>query len=469
MARRAEICSETGRMVGRPPIGEAPVARLVQEIMTTRTRVAGIFALALALELVFVLAFVGTNRFPQLNSKQMGDSGVDIAVNLLAGRGYMQYFEDLRYELWRPPTFPLLLVALFAVVGKSYLAMRVMLATFGALTAVATFYLGRRLWGERVGTYAGVAVAVNPGTIFSSGLTGPENLIAFLLVVSILMLLRLRETQTGRDAALSGLVIGLVAMTKTFYVTFPLLAAAWLMFQPGSKRRLARNAAILCGGFLLVVAPWVVRNWGVLGKPRLTTTDAAMVFFTANTASWLNATLTHPPWPPPEYLQNLDKLKTMDELTRDKWFFDEAVASIRARPRLYVSRVLDRLWVMWRPYVSAELYPGLMSKIRVLVMASTFIPMMTLFFIGAWKLRGELKAFSIIYLLILAVTGSTALVHSVIRYRTPMEPLLILIAAFAAERLFASLRARGGILPRPPTRAGDSDPDGTGEVGTVGT
>lgn len=412
----------------------------MRSLMTTRGRAAAIFLLSLALNLGFVFLFVNTNKFPQLNSKQMGDSGFDIAVNLLAGQGYFQWFENLRYELWRPPTFPLLLAGLFAIFGKSYVVMRVSLALFGAMAAATAFYLGRRLWGERVGTIAGFAVALNPGTIFSSGLTGPENLIAFLLLLTFLILLELRDTLSMKQAVWAGVVIALTALTKTFYVIFPLLAAAWLMVQKADKRRLARGAAVLCASFALVVSPWVIRNWVTVGKPRLATTDAAMVFWTANTESWLTAPHTNVPWPPPEYFQSFESLRSMDELTRDRWFFDEAIKSIKAHPGLYAARVVDRVWVMWKPFPYAQHYPGLMSKLRVAVMVVTFVPMFALFLLGVWKLRREARTFSIVYLVILAVTGSTALVHSVIRYRTPMEPLMILLAAFAADEL---LRARG--------------------------
>jgi len=408
----------------------------------TSHRALAIFLLSLVLNLVFVVFFVNTNKFPQLNSKQMGDSGYLIAVNLLEGNGYTQLFDGIEYKLWRPPTFPLFLAGLFGLVGKSYFAMRVSLCIFGALAAVATFFAARRLWSERVGMIAGFAVALNPSNVFSSGLTGPESLVALLLVLSFICLLQLRDTQSSGSAILAGVVIGLVALTKTFYLVYACAAVVWILIQKADKKRLRRSAVIFVAGFGLVLAPWMARNWVVVGKPRITSTDAALVLWGANVESWLAAPYTENRWPPKEFFDNFETLKGMDELTRDRWFVQQAIQSVRSHPAEYARRVVNRVWVMWKPFPHEASYRSATSVLRVVAMATTFLPLLVFFLAGAWRLRRDTRTFGIIYLLLLFVTGATALAHSTGRYRTPLEPLMTIIAAFAADRAIAWLRAR---------------------------
>jgi 4-amino-4-deoxy-L-arabinose transferase-like glycosyltransferase len=267
-------------------------------------------------------------------------------------------------------------------------------------------------------------------------------MVAFVLVLSLLVLLRLRDKLTDGAALVAGAVVGLVCLTKMFLLVYAFLAVVWILLQPGDARRLRRCAAVLVGGLALVLAPWVARNWAVVGKPRLTSTDAGLVLWGANTESWLVGAHTQAVWPPIEFEQNFETLKGMDELARDKWFVQEGLKSIKAHRWDYAQRVLNRIWVMWKPFPYQSSYAGLMPKLRVVAMSFTFVPMLALFFIGAWKLRAEIRLYGIIYALLLAVTAATSLAHATGRYRTPLEPLMILIAAFAAERLFASWRSR---------------------------
>jgi 4-amino-4-deoxy-L-arabinose transferase-like glycosyltransferase len=305
----------------------------------------------------------------------------------------------------------------------------------------------------RVATLAGAVTALNPSLIYSSGYASPENLQALLLLLVMYFLLRTRSGKKS-DAAWAGVFIALTALTKTFYYVLPVIAAVWLFFQPGAKKAKVRSLAIIVVAMIVCATPWVVRNWMLFGKPRLASTDAAMVLYTANTPSWLLNPIEEARFPHAEYATDLEEIRHLGELERDRWFVQRARETIMAHPGAYTSRVFERIWLLWKPYPYQLYRKGLVSQVRAAAMLVTYLPILSLFLAGVWIFRKHWRSLGIIYLLLASVTAGLALAYSVIRYRTPMEPLLIVVAAPAAICLLARWTERRRRDPPAAQRAG---------------
>lgn len=408
--------------------------------MSLRVRLGAMVAITLALHIGFMLT--AARSIPQLRGPQMGWQGYDIAENLVEGRGYRGTVADIEYRAYRPPVFPVLIAGLMVVFGKGYGPVQAALAVSSAVCAVVVFFLTRRIWGERVATIAGFWAALNPSAVYSSAWPSPENLNAVLLVASFAVLWRVRNGGRAIDAVGGGVLLGLTALTRISFLVLPALAVPWLFMQGGDRRGAARSGALLCAGFLAVLAPWIARNQAVFGTPRLMTGDGPATFYWASTPSWLLGEVGKLKFPPVEYTERLPEIAAMEELERGRWYIETARASIRAHPGAYAKRVVHRVWLLWKPYPHLLGDRSLKGILRGAAMSASFAPLLLLFLVGAWWLRREWRMLSLVHAVLLAVTASGALAHAVIRYRVPLEPLMIPIAAYALDRIVDRWRAR---------------------------
>lgn len=384
-------------------------------------------AAALALQLVF--AFGIARYFRELNDKQIGDQGYDIAVNLVDGKGYVHNWFGLEYVAWRPPVFPLLMAGLISVFGKGWGAIKAVLALCGAGTSVMTAYLGRRMFNARVGLLAALVTALNPSLIFSSGWPEPSCLIALLLVTGCVAMFRARDGDL-KDAAAAGGLMGFTVLAKTFYLTWPVYATIWLLLQRDALGRKLQKAAVIWAVTLAVASPWMVRNYMVFHTPRIATTDTSLVFWAANAKSWLDTPVLEQKLPPKEFHERFEEFGHLSEIERDKWFLNDAMKTVRENKGAYVSRVFERIWLIWKPFPYVPKW-GALPAAKFAFMLVTFGPILGFFLASVWLLRRQWRKFALSYLLILGVTGSLALVHGVSRYRVPLEPLLIVQGAYA--------------------------------------
>lgn len=116
----------------------------------------------------------------------------------------------------------------------------------GTLTVLATFLLGRRLFGPRVGLLAAALLAVFPAAVEHSQYNKPDPLLGLMTAVSVLVTLAYLEGGGRARALAAGLVIGLTLATKYngIVVVVPFLLA--VAFRQG-WRLLARPDLYLGG------------------------------------------------------------------------------------------------------------------------------------------------------------------------------------------------------------------------------
>ena len=233
-----------------------------------------------------------------------------LARSIVAGNGYrwyaqadlalfQQYFPvalppeyDPRGVLtsFRPPGYPAFLALVYAIGGVEphtiilggkeivltrFFCARLAQAFLGALLAPLAWALARRVgFAERTARWAAGFIAAWPLLIaYTLGLA-TENLFVVLLTLALVLLLRARDTGRVRDHALAGLALGLTTLTRSVITAFVPLAALWLWWMAARSNGFSRpatgvattNIVILLLCFLLVTAPWSVRNTVLHGR-----------------------------------------------------------------------------------------------------------------------------------------------------------------------------------------------------------
>jgi hypothetical protein len=134
----------------------------------------------------------------------------------------------------------------------------------GSGLALLTWALARRLFPERerAARLSAWVVALYPMLALFPLALATENLFLPLLLASLLALLRAEASRRWTDFALAGLLLGLLALTRSVVMGFAGLALAWLWF--GARAR--RGAFIVLTALLTVTMPWAARNSFLHGR-----------------------------------------------------------------------------------------------------------------------------------------------------------------------------------------------------------
>lgn len=198
----------------------------------------------------------------------LGDASAyhHLANNLADGHGYIRPFDLLKFHLVvptaeYPPLHPFVL-SLFARLGlRSVEQQRLVLGAIGTGTVALVGLVGRRLTGPATGLVAAALAALSPMFFLADATLMSETLFAFLVTLSLLLALRLREQPSIGRALVLGLVLGAAVLTRAEAAVLALLLFAPLLF----RRRATwaeRLAPALLGvlAVAVVVVPWTVRN-----------------------------------------------------------------------------------------------------------------------------------------------------------------------------------------------------------------
>ena len=376
------------------------------------------------------------------------------ARSIAAGSG----FPDALYapaggpSALRPPTYPYFLGAVYAAAGALGVdeipAARVVQALVGTLTVALVGLLGVRLFGRRVGLVAMAIAAVFPPLVLATTSLLSETLFVPFVLGAVLAVLRARESSHAmRWAVLAGGLAGLAVLTRSngAIIVPALLAGVWT--APRLPRHSLRLPAVLLAATVLTIVPWTVRNAVVMDELIPVSTQAGYALSgvyndaTRTAASYPGA--FRPPGEDPALRRILDR--NLDEVQLERELRDYARRYALDHP-LYVLEV------------------GARNAARMLHLNDLSYAALTARDVGlpGWFGRIGVPAFWLV--LVLACVGALApqarrcprwvwgvpallmtvvFVGGFIRYRAPVDPFLIVLAAAGLVSLTERWRARG--------------------------
>ena len=353
---------------------------------------------------------------------------------------------------YRPPLYPLVLAFCLSVGGT--VAIGVLHVVLGMLTSALAWKLARLVGLSFVGcVVTAVLVAVDPILVRYSANPMTETLFTFLVVGLVNSLL---EAARSEERSLVGQLkpgvwFGFAALCRpsiwAFGILYVVVSFVWHrlgwsriiaprddLSPPGNwlnKRRLCPFLAAI-----VVVSPWVLRNWFELGRPIVMTTHGGYTLALGNNDSFYENVVQHgyaTTWPLPELekwqtsievAMDTRKIPRTDESERDAFHQGEAVSWIKANPKRFLESCVVRQQRFWNPVPSDERAPAFVRFSTGIFYSAQFL------FVGMGLFR---RGFCKRYPVIIVIIVSFALLHSVYwtntRMRAPLQPLLALVAA----------------------------------------
>jgi 4-amino-4-deoxy-L-arabinose transferase-like glycosyltransferase len=375
-----------------------------------------------------------------------------LGYELANGFGYSEAgtFESghLRPTAEHPPLFPLFLAFLTKLGLGGVGAERVACALLGTLTVGLVGLLGRRVAGDRVGLIAAGVAAIYPPLLLADGALISESLYAPLVVAALLLAFRLVDRPTPASAAALGAVIGLCALTRSDGILLLPLLALPMAWRVSNARW--RALAACAAAALIVLAPWLGRNWVQFDRFPLLSTNTGFTALAANCPATYYSS-KYIGFARHQCVFRSDCVGIPGELAASDCMRDEA----RAYARRHLGRVplvvLARVGRVWELYGADTTYDyGVnWARARWLAEVGRIVSLVALALALAGALALWRRAVPLLPLLapLLVATLVAVLTFGFSRYRLVAEPSLVVLAAVGADWLW---RSRRRLEPREP-------------------
>lgn len=194
-------------------------------------------------------------RFPYLT----GDSNHYriLAEHILSKKAFDTFPDRTSPDSFRTPGYPLFLAGLYAL-GGSWKAAALLQAIAVSGIGVLVYLLGKEMFGERVGMFAGILAILDPINLFYSTLTLSDSFFTLLFLASLIALIW--SSQGNKWAFLSGAILGYAVLVRPIGQFLPVLFLGYLWFSLQDRRLLIRRAGIFLIGFFIIVFSWMLRN-----------------------------------------------------------------------------------------------------------------------------------------------------------------------------------------------------------------
>jgi len=191
---------------------------------------------------------------------------IDTSRYFMQAKHFEQYGINYFFREWGKgipawtdlPAVPFLHGLLFTVFGESRMAVQIFTALLFAMTAVLTSLIGKALWDEDTGFYAGTLLLGMPYLLSQTPLMLVDVPTMFFLMLSIHLFIRVVETGGMWRVAAAACAVFLTVCCK--YSTWPMLsllpliAAVFWIRSDGPLRQqiMRRSIAVFLASFLLV-------------------------------------------------------------------------------------------------------------------------------------------------------------------------------------------------------------------------
>ncbi|HIJ99181.1 TPA: glycosyltransferase family 39 protein [archaeon] len=236
--------------------------------------------------IISILAFIVQAYFvSKVNFVGFSAYFAEPAESILQGRGFTTDYVDQYYikfdsvshpEEWGFPMMTILVLPFIYFLGKTALAAKLPSIIIGTiLFPLLTYFLGKEFFNKRIGFLSAVSVLFY-ATTFDSSFNGLRDVVfAFFAVATIYFFYKGLNDESAKYFYLMGIFLGISYLVRqTAVIFFPTLILAYYLIKKELNLRLVKGLFLS----VLIMSPWLIRNYLVFGDP----------FFTANKyAIWI--------------------------------------------------------------------------------------------------------------------------------------------------------------------------------------
>lgn len=393
----------------------------------------GILFLGLALRIGYVFSLPASPHYPDEKHYLISSQ------HLYEGRGYLN--EDGFPTAYHPIGYPLFLTLLRTLGLDTILAFRLIQAMLSALIIRLVYCYTCTLVHKTAGYWAALLVAIYPYFIYATGTILTPVLISLVLLAACWFLYRGADKKSLTFLSLSGLGWSLAIFIQPAVTVLLGAAILWLLLHQRLEKAFLLKALML---MILMVAlanlPWLYRNYRVLGVFSFGTNMGINLWLGNNPNAQIGAGSTEIDTTSAIWQKTQ---QATSEVERDRTFKRAAVDFIRQNPMKSIKHYLLKALYLWRLDTSPTTSASLTSKLQLLNVISiiSFAPVLILAIVSFVIATGDVKKHLWLWFyLCLANTLFYALFMVKVRFRLPLDHLLIMAAAIQLAALFDRIK-----------------------------
>lgn len=373
----------------------------------------------------------------------------NIANALAQGRGFSDVFrKPTGPTAWLAPVYPLLLGGIFRIFGaftyQAFLAAALLNCAFSAAATVPLFLAGRRVGGVGVAALAGWVWAFSPGGVMMPFEWIWDTSLSVLLMTTIVW-----ATLEIAEAASRGKYVAYGALWGVALLSNPALGILlpffllWLAIRRSKTERNWRSPVIAAGVVILCCVPWTIRNYVHFHRMIPLRSNFAFEWWIGNNDIFdehaVGGIQRITRFGEVRLYTQLGETAFMAEKRRLAWEFVRTHQALELR---LIGRRIVATWLAtehpWRDFWSTDSW-----LIRGIFLFNGFVTIATISGVVLLLVRKSPFAapLALLPLLFPLVYYAT---HTSLRYRHPIDAVLVLLAAFAV----LPRQVRGAFTPR---------------------
>jgi len=428
----------------------------------TRWRTWVWMVLAALLVRLAVLAFLYPERLnPDRDHWRFAGEVGRVAQSLVEGHGFSNpLFGETGPTAMVPPVYPYLLAGVFKYFGvyskASAIVMLSLGSLFSALTCIPVYHLARIGFGEHAARWAGWTWTLFPYAIyFSADFIWPTVLTTLLLSLLLLYALRLEDSGGAGQCFGFGALSGLAALADPIVLAVLPILAAWSYYRRWKRGRpWVFPASAMAAGFLLLIAPWFIRNLATFHTFIPVRDGLGMNLHVGNNGD--SQHFAPPGHYPSDSAAELNEYVQLGELAYVERKREQAMAFILRHQAWFALMTLRRAVYFWtsfwsfdRGYLAQEPFdpPNIVLSISMDVLAFSGL--------GLAFRKGSVAAVPLA-LVLFFFPMAYYVTHGRDYYRRPIDPVFVMLAAYAVTEWRSQRAAAAAEAGTPTGEAGEA-------------
>jgi 4-amino-4-deoxy-L-arabinose transferase-like glycosyltransferase len=364
-----------------------------------------------------------------------------VARALVTGFGYSDPFSGhTGPTAWVPPLYPLLIAAVFKLLGiyspTSGWVLLTINSIFSAATALCVYEIAARCLNRRVAIWSGWIWALYPAAMqYAVRWVWETALSTFLFSAVLVLALRMRgigEPITDEDRQglgrwlLFGLLWALIALSNSTMLLFLPICGLWILL--GGRNFTAAALRAVAAGMLFVacLAPWVWRNWIAMHAFVPMRSNLGAELYAGNgpgSYGFRYGVLIGLPEQDPQHRL----YRQMGEIAYVRKQGELAKAYIKTHPGHFAALSLKRFYFFWASVPHPTDKHWLLDFVR---QVNFCVPSITGIMGLALALRRRIAAAGLFAWAFLLLPLTYYFVTVEARFRHPLEPLVVVLSVY---------------------------------------
>lgn len=339
------------------------------------------------------------------------------------------------------PVFPSLVAGVFKLFGiyskTSLLVLLTLNSLFSAATCIPIFHLAEKSVGRWAATGAAWAWALYPSCIFLIAQMIWETYLSTLLLTCLIVWALYIGSSLWEWTAF-GLLWGILILSSPNTLVLLPILAGWGCFRLSKNRQKWALRALICALMVfLVVLPWEVRNYRVFGHVVPIRDNFWLEFHLANNGGPVFCTehVAHPACNDDEAVE----LSAVGEARYMAHKRAQAIDFVSHHPGWFLAQTLRRIAFLWTGFwrLDGEWF-GLEKPFDPFWFVSTVL----MIFGMRNAFRQQMNERWLYLLIILIFPLPYYLMAPVLRYRQPIDPVILVLSAYGAKSCLEAWKDR---------------------------